>query len=100
MKLLIVALGAFLATAAVAAKCYSDYDCEYGWKCVKDQYQMEGICAQKVNKYDLPVNTPPDPNSVMPGKKGDCQFDTNCPIGFECVKGDGQLYGHCFKRQD
>jgi hypothetical protein len=100
MRALIVALVLLVASAAFAQECFSDYDCDYGSKCVKDQFATEGTCAQKVNRYDVPVYTPPDPNSVMPGGKGDCQFDTQCPIGFECVKGDGQLYGHCMKQQE
>jgi hypothetical protein len=99
MKLFITALALGFATAAIAQKCSSDYDCDYGSKCVKDQFAFEGICAQKVNKYDIPVYTPPDPNSIKPGGKGDCQFDTQCPVGFECVKGDGQIYGHCMKSE-
>jgi len=78
------------------ATCSSDYDCTYGWKCVKDSLSFRGICARSVNKYGTPDFAPPSPNSMGMGS-GNCQFTTDCPIGFQCVKSSGGLYGNCLK---
>ncbi len=80
-----------------AAKCSSRYDCEAGSQCVKNQFETDGICAVAVDEHGRPLrpSTPP-PASFGPGGSGDCSFDTQCPVGFKCVKGDA-LRGHCMK---
>lgn len=77
--------------------CSNDYGCSYGSTCVKDQFKMQGFCAKKVDAYGIQTLTPPNPDSVYLGGEGDCSFDTDCPIGFKCVKGQGQLKGYCLK---
>lgn len=77
--------------------CSNDYDCEYGSACVKEQYRAEGFCAKKVNAVGVPTFTPPDPSSTLPGGPGNCAWDTDCAPTFKCVKGDGQLRGHCLR---
>lgn len=83
-------------TPARAAGCASDYQCQYGQKCVKDSLSFEGVCAQPVTSYGVPVYQPPSPNSLQPGT-GECSFDTECTIGFRCVKSSGGLYGNCLR---
>lgn len=78
--------------------CSSDYQCQYGWACVKAPYASLGNCAQKVNEYRTPTLTPPSPTSVYPGGNGQCGFDTECPVGFYCAKEPGALRGACLAR--
>jgi hypothetical protein len=84
------------APAQVAAGCSSDFSCPPGYRCTKDSYAMQGVCARTVNEYATPTYTPPSPASVGPGT-GDCQFDTQCPIGFRCKRNSNGLYGNCMK---
>jgi hypothetical protein len=64
--------------------CSSDYDCSYGEKCVKDQYESHGYCAQKVNKYGAPTFTLPDPESIGVRFDSSCDSSLDCPVGFRC----------------
>jgi hypothetical protein len=77
--------------------CSSDYDCQYGSRCLKGFTRTQGTCAQSVNEFGTPTFAPPSPNSIMPGGDGDCSWDTECPIGFQCRKPLGQIKGHCLK---
>jgi hypothetical protein len=88
------------AVPAKALLCSSDYDCQYGAKCVKAQFESEGYCAEAVNKYGVPTFSPPDPKSVYPGGPGQCAFDTDCPVLFYCKIEPGQIRGACLKRED
>lgn len=77
--------------------CSSDFACRYGQKCVKEQFQMNGYCADVVDEYgNKTYDHAPDTNSVGPGDPSQCQFDTDCAIGFHCIKGRG-IYGTCLK---
>lgn len=78
-----------------ASSCSSDYDCGFGNFCVKPELSFNGTCARAVNQFGNPTFTPPRPDSVGPGH-GDCAFDTDCSIGFKCVKG-AALKGHCMR---
>jgi hypothetical protein len=84
------------ASAAAPSGCHNDYQCGYGSVCVKPQFSIEGTCARAVNAYGTPTFQPPRADSVMPGSHGDCSFDTQCPVGFKCIKGSS-LTGHCMK---
>lgn len=77
--------------------CSSDFACNYGQKCVKQQFQMNGICADVTDEFgNKTYDYQPDTNSVEPGNPSQCQFDTDCAIGWKCIKGRG-LYGTCMK---
>lgn len=76
--------------------CTSDYQCSFGNVCVKEQFSMEGTCARAVNQYGNPTFQGPRPGSVGPGNSGNCGFDTDCPIGFKCMKGNA-IRGNCMK---
>jgi len=77
--------------------CASDFECMYGSKCLKGFGQMQGACAQAVDQLGVPTFAPPSTESVMPGQGGDCSFDTECSIGFRCLKPPAQLRGFCVK---
>ncbi len=76
----------FFALAQPAVACFSDFNCSYGYQCVKAPYQSQGVCMQAVNIYKIPTYPAPDINSVMPNtnQSEGCNFDTDCPIGFKC----------------
>lgn len=82
--------------SAGLAECTSDYSCGYGKHCVKEQFKATGICAGAVDPYGTPTYAPPRPSSIELGNPHQCQFDTDCPMGFSCQKGGG-LYGTCMK---
>lgn len=83
-------------SAGGSAGCSSDFECGFGNLCVKGQNSFKGTCAKAVNEFGNPTFTPPRTNSVGPGGEGQCAFDTECPIGFRCVKGSA-LRGNCMK---
>lgn len=87
-----------MAPAAADEGCSSDFQCGSGKICVKDQFKMRGVCATAVNQYGNPTLQGPRLDSLNPGGEGQCSFNTDCPIGFECRKSSGSLSGHCFKR--
>ena len=92
-------LAAILGAAGSSYACWSDYDCQYGEKCMKAQFQPTGYCAKVVNQYGLPAPYYlPKPDSILPGGRGQCSFDTDCPIMFYCAKEAGALTGACLKR--
>lgn len=76
--------------------CASDYECLYGWACVKEPYHSVGTCAQKVDRAGVPTNTGPDPRSLGPGDDSGCLVDTECPVGFRCVRHES-VRGNCMK---
>ena len=78
-------------------KCSSDYDCDYGKRCIKGQFAFEGVCVQPVSSYGAPTYSPPNPNSIGPGREGNCTYDTECTPGFKCFKQNYSLTGHCIK---
>ena len=80
-----------------AGGCASDYDCRYGQKCVKGEHQFRGICAQPVDKLNLPTHHSPSTDSLGPGSQGNCHWNTDCGIGFKCVKQGSSLTGHCMR---
>ncbi len=87
-----------LISGTAFAECYSDFDCGFGNKCIKasGDINLTGICVTPTDqfgtqKYD---NTAP---SAQPRNIQGCSFDTDCSIGFSCVKRSGQIYGICVK---
>lgn len=85
-------------TAPGRSSCRSDYECAYGFACVKAPFALEGYCAQKVNEYGTPTYAPPSSTSVAPGGPGQCGFDADCPVGFRCAIERGALRGACLRR--
>jgi len=80
------------------AACNSDFDCGFGNKCVKAKgdINITGICVTPTDqfrnkKYNYSAPSP-QPQTVR-----NCSFNTDCGIGFSCVKRSGQIYGICVK---
>lgn len=67
--------------------CTSDYSCGVGYKCVKPQYNSEGICMKSVDSNDIQQFNSPQ-NNVGPNMNKQCTFNTDCAIGFSCVSGN------------
>jgi hypothetical protein len=93
---IIVALALFSGSAFGA--CNSDYDCGYGNRCVKakDDINLSGVCVTPTDKYGNRTFSNPPPSS-QPHKVDQCSYDTQCPIGYSCMKRSGQIYGICVK---
>ncbi|WP_395340727.1 tetratricopeptide repeat protein [Ningiella sp. W23] len=70
----------------VGSGCLSDYNCPLGQKCMKGPMQTQGQCLLQVNEYKTPIQTMPEPESVLPNTSviGACNFVGDCPIGFKC----------------
>ena len=71
--------------------CFLVFDCGSGYTCVKTPYKTYGVCMKSIDEfgYDLPRL-----DSINLRYEGDCDFDTDCPIGFYC---HGK-YKFCVKR--
>ncbi len=78
--------------------CRSDYDCGYGNRCVKprDGIGLTGICVTPTDQFGNRTFSVPPPSS-QPHKVEQCSFDTQCGIGYSCVKQGNQIYGICVK---
>jgi hypothetical protein len=76
--------------------CFSDFDCGIGYKCVKRPLSSTGVCMKTVDEYGIQQYNLPETDSVLPNMnlEGDCDFDTDCPIGFRCHR----IYKVCIKR--
>ena len=76
--------------------CTSDFNCGIGHRCVKAPLQSTGVCMKTVDEYGTPQYNMPDLDSIGPNMnlEGQCNFNTDCPIGFIC---DRRLKA-CIKR--
>jgi hypothetical protein len=92
MKISLIFASLILVVSSAIASCNSDYDCGYGNKCVKAQYNLRGTCMKSINQYGTQqYNTPKANFGVNMNRQ--CRFDMECPIGFKCTSG-----GNCIKR--
>ncbi len=64
--------------------CSADVDCGIGYACVKQPYNLSGICMRTVNEFGNPTYSLPSLDRGHIKSEGDCQWDTDCPIGFRC----------------
>lgn len=87
-----------LCNGVASAGCYNDFDCGYGNKCVKasGDINITGICVTPTDQFGNQKHDYSAP-STEPRKVRGCSFDTDCDIGFSCLKRDGQIYGVCLK---
>ena len=90
--------GAFLCNGAALAGCYNDFECGYGNKCVKasGDINIHGVCVRPSDQFGNPKPDYSAPQSQPQEIRG-CSLDTDCGIGFSCLKRNGQLYGICVK---
>lgn len=78
-------------SAAHGRECSDDITCGVGYVCSKPVGSFNGECAKAVDGMGNQVFTGPRSNSFGPGKR-QCNFATDCGIGFECDE------GRCIKR--
>jgi len=84
-----------ISLSTIAMCCSNDYQCSYGNKCVKSPYSMQGTCMEVVNEYGMKdYSYTPSSESMNIKTKGDCDYDTDCAIGFKC----SNKYKVCIKR--
>ena len=99
MNRVIVILGVFFLFAGVAsAACNSDFDCGFGNKCIKasGDINISGVCVTPSDQFGNKTYDYSTPRS-QPRNVVGCSFDTDCSIGFSCMKRSGQIYGICVK---
>lgn len=71
--------------------CKNDFDCSLGSKCIKKQYSTSGFCAVNVNEFGIKNYEEPSIESFGVEFNIQCNFDRECPIGFDCID------NHCIK---
>jgi hypothetical protein len=78
--------------------CTSDIECGIGNVCVKAQgsYSINGICAHPTDEYGNSQPITPD-SSDGPHEVNSCEFNTDCDVGYSCMKQAGQIDGICMK---
>lgn len=99
MNRVIIIIGIFFLLNGVAnAECSSDFNCKYGDKCVKasGDINITGVCVTPSDRFGNPSYKYSTPRS-SPQNVRNCSFDTDCSIGFSCMKRSGQIYGICVK---
>lgn len=69
-----------------ALACSSDFDCGTGNTCVKAPLDSRGVCMRTVDEYGTRQYNLPSTRSIGPNMNlsGQCDFTTDCPIGFRC----------------
>lgn len=85
-----------------ALACNSDYDCGYGNHCVKPagSHGLSGNCVIMTDKNGIKdYNADKNWGTGGYGAKtvDSCQWNTDCSIGYKCLKENGQIYGLCLK---
>ena len=95
-KSVALALVLLLIGTTTCAACSSDFECGIGYRCVKAPLQSSGTWMKFVDEYGIQQFDLPSLDSVGPNTnlQGDCDFDTDCNIGFRCHP----KYKVCVKR--
>lgn len=73
-------------TTQASKACTSDFTCGVGYACVKKQFASSGLCAKTVDDLGVQTFDTPSTDSVGPKlpERTDCQYVTDCPVGFRC----------------
>lgn len=85
-------------STAYGGGCNSDLQCGYGLVCVRPHGQVNsaGTCVRQVDSIGLPIIQTRTP-SVNVTNVPSCQFDSQCQLGYQCVKQGTELVGICVK---
>lgn len=98
MKILLIGT-LFFSTNLFA--CYNDYQCGFGNVCVKPSgsYSATGVCITPVDKFGNKdtLGNGLQRQEIGPREIEGCSWNTDCEIGFKCLKEVGQLEGICVK---
>jgi len=91
-------VGTILGNGIALASCYNDFECGYGNKCVKasGDINITGVCIRPSDQFGNPKLDYSAPQPA-PQKVHGCSFDTDCGLGFSCLKRNGQINGICVK---
>jgi hypothetical protein len=78
--------------------CTNDFQCGFGNKCVKPSgsYSMNGICVTPTDNYGN-RDYSRSQSGYKPHEISGCKFNTDCNIGYSCVKRSGDIEGICVK---
>lgn len=76
--------GSAAADALAAKRCSSDFDCSFGDRCVKPQFESNGVCLKAVDSDGLPIFRGPSSNSIGVETDKRCYSDADCPVTFRC----------------
>jgi len=71
-------------SGAASGGCTSDFNCGYGFTCVKALYKSHGVCMKAVDSYGAPDMSGPSMHSIGVKTMPMCYFNTDCPVGFWC----------------
>lgn len=90
-------LAAFITLFATSVfACQYDTDCAVGSKCVKAEYQINGICAGGLKPGNDNDRKPVQDMMNRSSKTGNtCSYDTQCGIGGKCYKESYSIKGVC-----
>lgn len=80
--------------SSVTTACMSDFDCDYGSKCIK-QNALNGYCAGGMNPGNS-SDRKPYRDRLSPGVGMSCSYNGDCESGQRCRKSG--LQGVCVDR--
>lgn len=76
--------------------CSFDTDCNVGSKCMKEGYNIYGVCVGGLSPGNSNDTEPVYDSMDMNGTYGNtCSFDTDCGVGGRCIKESGYITGTC-----
>lgn len=97
MKTLYTIFSIFILTTGPLTACQFDTDCGPGNTCMKNGFDMDGVCGGGLNpgnSFDQnPIHTG-GYNDINGTRGNTCNLDTDCGPGNQCVKGYG-IMGVC-----
>jgi hypothetical protein len=83
-----------------ALACMNDFECGNGNKCVKpeDSININGTCVTPTDEFgNRDYSAEASPPNIEPHEVQGCMFDSDCDIGFSCMKKSEEIKGVCIK---